>query len=127
MTTRKDKRPFLVLDETLSATTKVLRSASPRGAALKATARGMKNIALFDPAKGCIWHFRGQTLPRERAIVDLPAWASRENYQPKKLKVESQGKTPVDDATAATLLSALSALTTTSPKTQDRTPGESDE
>jgi hypothetical protein len=75
----------------LSATAEVLRSASPKGAALKATARGLTNIALFDPAKGCIWHFRGQAQARERGIVDLPAWASRENYQPKKLKVESQG------------------------------------
>ena len=105
---RKPQRPFAQLDRDCVPTGDVFHSATPRGAALKAANRGIEDIFLLDPERGRIFRYRGWK-ERPEGIIDIPAWAWKAGYDPRRARVEAQGSTALEPAEFQGLKEACSA------------------
>ena len=106
---RNTKRCYLLVDEEGGPTEWFFRSRVPRGAALRAAARGHEKIGLFDPLNSCIWRFRGWLEALPRGEFSERSWLES-GHRLKRPSTEKLGCEPVDGPHAERLEAVLTQL-----------------
>jgi hypothetical protein len=106
---RKPKRTFLLLDVENSPTELIFRSATPRGAALKAAHRGHEDIVLFDGKSKWVQRYRGWS-ENIGGRICMPKWLWETGYKPRRYEIEYLGREKADKDTAAQFTQHLLSL-----------------